>query len=84
MAGTSSEGLPLDLSLAYHRRVELCSQAKASEIFSGESSACDFYHFTGNVDGNGLRFDYLLKPSTAHHIEQKVKLSTRPSPQSPK
>ncbi len=27
--------------------------------------ACDFYHFTDNVDETGLKFDYLLKPGIA-------------------
>jgi DNA mismatch repair ATPase MutS len=26
---------------------------------------CDFYHFSGSVDENGLKFDYLLKPGIA-------------------
>ena len=26
---------------------------------------CDFYHFSGSVDENGLKFDYLLKSGIA-------------------
>jgi DNA mismatch repair ATPase MutS len=35
------------------------------ELAERLNGQCDFYHFTGNVDKNGLKFDYLLKPGIA-------------------
>jgi hypothetical protein len=35
------------------------------ELASRLNGICDFYHFTDNVDENGLKFDYLLKPGVA-------------------
>ncbi len=35
------------------------------ELAQRLNGACDFYHFTSNVDENGLKFDYLLKPGIA-------------------
>ncbi|MFA5308423.1 MAG: hypothetical protein WC370_02925 [Dehalococcoidales bacterium] len=35
------------------------------ELADRLNGACDFYHFTDNVDETGLKFDYLLKPGIA-------------------
>jgi ABC-type multidrug transport system fused ATPase/permease subunit len=35
------------------------------ELAERLNGVCEFYHFTGNVDENGLKFDYLLKPGIA-------------------
>ena len=35
------------------------------ELADRLNGSCDFYHFTDNVDENGLKFDYLLKPGIA-------------------
>ena len=35
------------------------------ELAERLNGRCDFYHFTGSVDENGLKFDYLLKPGIA-------------------
>lgn len=35
------------------------------ELAERLNGQCDFYYFTGNVDENGLKFDYLLKPGIA-------------------
>jgi len=32
------------------------------ELAGRLNGLCDFYYFTSNVDGNGLKFDYLLRP----------------------
>jgi DNA mismatch repair ATPase MutS len=35
------------------------------ELAERLNGLCDFYHFTSNVDENGLKFDYLLRPGIA-------------------
>ena len=35
------------------------------ELAQRLNGVCDFYHFASNVDENGLKFDYLLKPGIA-------------------
>ncbi len=35
------------------------------ELTERLNGRCDFYHFSGSVDENGLRFDYVLKPGVA-------------------
>ncbi len=35
------------------------------ELAGRLNGVCDFYHFSGSVDENGLKFDYLLKPGIA-------------------
>jgi DNA mismatch repair ATPase MutS len=35
------------------------------ELAGRLNGICDFYHFSGSVDENGLKFDYLLKPGIA-------------------
>jgi hypothetical protein len=35
------------------------------ELAERLKGVCDFYHFSGTVDENGLKFDYLLKPGIA-------------------
>jgi DNA mismatch repair ATPase MutS len=36
------------------------------ELAGRLNGICDFYHFSGSVDENGLRFDYRLKPGIAN------------------
>jgi DNA mismatch repair ATPase MutS len=35
------------------------------ELTERLNGTCDFYYFTGSVDENGLKFDYLIKPGIA-------------------